>query len=216
MLAALIIALSTFAPQTVARAETAPFYARAEIRSAYFCSSMSLTSALFAIPYTYCVQVVSEEGDWYYVKYAEDFGAYRALYGYCLKSTLTRTATVPSTVYLYKEIKVTYTADVGDSSLPVLGEITVTAAFYGTFYSGPTAYSYVLCQGTYGYVEGANDDYELLDYENQDASPPSDQPAPEQESPVNGKAIAGIALAVLAAVSILLLLVTGKKKRFPD
>ncbi len=219
--AAVILSACIQQPALPAAAESGTFFARAETRTAYFYSSENPSSALFTVPYTYCVQVLDEDGEWYYVKYADDYGSYRAIYGYCLKDSLTAVSGTPSPVYLYKEVQVTYTADTSDSSLPVLSELTVSAAFYGTFYSGPTAYSYVLCNGSFGYIEGANDDYELVDYKTDDAQT-SDTGADENNNDsgdadddgTNTKIIAGVTLGIIAAVTVLLLLLTGNKKKF--
>lgn len=218
--AAVILAACFYQPVYTADADSYLFFARAETRYAYFYSSKNPSSALFTIPYTYCVQVLSEDGEWYYVKYADDYGYYRAVYGYCLKETLTVVSGVPSPVYLYKEVQVTYNADASDSSLPVLSELTVTAAFYGTFYSGPTAYSYVLCNGSYGYIEGANDDYELVDYQATETDSDSDgdsgavDDGGSESSGGDGKIVAGVILVLLAAGTVVVLLLTGSRRKF--
>ncbi len=212
--AAVILAACFYQPVTAADAESYLFFARAETRYAYFYASKSQSSALFTVPYTYCVQVLSEDGEWYYVKYADDYGYYRAVYGYCLKDTLTVVSGVPSPVYLYKEVQVTYNADSSESSLPVLSELTVTAAFYGTYYSGPTAYSYVLCNGSFGYIEGANDDYELVDYKTDDDDDGDGNTDDSGTGSGDKKIIAGVVLAVLAVAAVALLLLTGKRKNF--
>ena len=216
--AAIILAACINQPVLQTNAENYLSFARAETRYAYFYSTKNQSSALFTIPYTYCVQVLSEDGEWYYVKYADDYGCYRAVYGYCLKDTLTVVSGVPSPVYLYKEVQVTYNADASDSSLPVLSELTVTAAFYGTFYSGPTAYSYVLCNGSFGYIEGANDDYELVDYKTDDEDDggisDSDSDADESGDEGSNKITAVVILAMLAAATVIILLLSGNRKKF--
>ncbi|MDE6613611.1 MAG: hypothetical protein K2K28_03555, partial [Clostridia bacterium] len=141
--------ISSVSVPLTARAEapTAPAtvtYARADARDVYFCTKKDLNSALFAIPYTYCVQILSSDGDWYAVRYAEDAGIYRALVGYCLKSNLTPLETPPVNTYLNMPVTVTYKTEENTGSLPVLNELNVTAAFYGTYYSGASAYSYVM------------------------------------------------------------------------
>jgi hypothetical protein len=136
-------------------------YAMANSRASYFFSGRDLSSSLFCVPYTYCVQLLRDDGEWYYVKYAEDNGVYRSLYGYCRAADFTLLDAKPETTFLSKIIVVTYKADDTSLNLPVLNELSVEAAFYGTYYSGATAYSYVLCQGSFGYITGANDDYEL-------------------------------------------------------
>ena len=54
-------------------------YARADAKDIYFCERKDLSYALFTIPYTYCVEILSADGDWYYVKYGEDASLYKAL-----------------------------------------------------------------------------------------------------------------------------------------
>lgn len=182
-------------------------YARAAVTDGYFFTRKDLSSSIFAVPYTYCVQVIRDEGEWYYVKYAEDSGIYRALYGYVLRDDFTILSEKPDVTYLYKPVTVTYRADDSSSSLPVLGEITVEAAFYGTFYSGATAYSYVLCQGTFGYIQGANDDYPLNITEE---DKPGKDEEPNGES-VNSGMVTAIVLVALAAGALILLFVTTRK-----
>lgn len=183
-------------------------YARAAVTDGYFFTQKDLSSSLFAVPYTYCVQIIREDGEWYYAKYAEDSGIYRALYGYVLKEDFTPLHEKPDVTYLYKPITVTFRADDSSPSLPVLGEITIDAAFYGTYYSGATAYSYVLCQGSYGYIQGANDDYPLNIIE----KPEPDEPTQEQESEsVNTGLVTAIIIVALAAGAIILLFVTTRK-----
>lgn len=148
-------------------------YARANVRDAYFFKSTNLTSSVFAVPYTYCVQVISEEGDWYYAAYASDYGAYKQQTGYVRKSDFTLLDGVPRVTYLYKTVPITFTIDTGEATLPTLN-MTVEAAYYGTYYSGATVYSYVCYQNSFGYIKGAYDDYPLnLDDETQDNVPTS-------------------------------------------
>ena len=182
-------------------------YARANSRTAYFCTDADLSTGIFAVPYTYCVEILGEEGEWYRVKYAEDYGIYRALYGYVLKSDFTPLEQAPQTVYLYKSVSVTFSQDQPSGNLPVIDDITVTAAFYGSYYSGAAGYSYVLYDGSFGYIAGANEDYPLI-------LPEKD----EKDEPQKGTASAATivtfcaigALAVLAAVIVAF---SGKKGR---
>ena len=102
-------------------------YARANSRTAYFCTDADLSTGIFAVPYTYCVEILGEEGEWYRVKYAEDYGIYRALYGYVLKSDFTPLEQAPQTVYLYKSVSVTFSQDQPSGNLPVIDDITVIA-----------------------------------------------------------------------------------------
>ena len=204
---------------TVHRVENAyaaviPRYARADARDIYFCERKDLNYALFTVPYTYCVEILSTDGEWYYVKYAEDNSPYRALYGYCLSARLTPVDEPPDNVYLNMPVTVTFKADAPTGSLPVLNELNVTAAFYGTYYSGATAYSYVYYDGTFGYIYGANDNYPLNEL-------PVDEP-PAAELPASGggtntKLITALALAGVAAAALIILYFTGRKRYFrPD
>lgn len=190
-------------------------YARADERDVYFCERKDLKYALFTIPYTYCVEILSTDGDWYYVKYAEDGGLYRSLYGYCLSEGLTPVDEPPENIYLYKTVPVTFKADEVVGSLPVLSEITVIAAFYGTYYSGASAYSYVLYDGGFGYIYGANDDYPL----NEIPSEPVDSPEPEiPEESGNNKLVTALVLVALAAAALIIVYFTSRKARYfrPD
>ena len=196
------------AEQTESGTTGSVLYARAIVTDGYFFTQKDLSTSLFAVPYTYCVQVIREDGEWYYVKYAEDSGVYRAMYGYVLKKDFTPLYERPDVVYLYKPITITYRADEGSSSLPVLGEITVEAAFYGTYYSGATAYSYVLCQGSFGYIQGANDDYPLNIIEQPD---PDDDNNEETSGGVNSALVTAIVLVALAAGALILLFVSTRK-----
>lgn len=186
-------------------------YARADSRDIYFCDKKDLNAALFTIPYTYCVEVISTDGDWYYVKYAEDAGIYRAMYGYCLKEHLTIVDEPPENIYLYMPVTVTYKADSSAGSLPVLNELTVTAAFYGTYYSGASAYSYVLYEDSFGYIYGANDGYPLNELPAEE--PPAEEPKKDKESS-NSKVLIAVILAGLAVAAIVILYFAGKKSKY--
>lgn len=181
-------------------------YAQAVTTSAYFFSQKDLSTSLFAVPYTYCVQVIRDDGQWYYVQYAEDEGIYRAVYGYVLKSDFSLLSQPPPATYLFKSITVTYTAGGGDPSLPALGEIEMQAAFYGTYYSGATAYSYVLCGETFGYIEGANDDYPLNEL-------PAEQPPEEETRSEGNPAVAAVVIVALAAGALILIFLSTKKRK---
>ncbi len=199
---------------TVASAETSSgrTFARADSRDVYFCEKKDLSYALFTIPYTYCVEILSADGEWYYVRYAEDAGIYRALYGYCLKDKLTVVSEPPENVYLYMPVTVIYKADANTGSLPVLNELNVTAAFYGTYYAGASAYSYVFYDGSFGYIYGANDGYPLNEI-------PADTPADsdEESDGPNAKVITALALCALAVAVPVLLYFAGRKRYFrPD
>lgn len=205
--------LIAIAPQP-AFAASSPTYARAAVKTAYFFNEKNTSSSLFAVPYTYCIEILRDDGDWYYAKYANDAGIYKALYGYCRKQDFTPENGVPEVTYLYKTVTVNYKVDGGNVSLPVLSEISLEAAYYGTFYSGATVYSYVYCQGSFGYIEGANDDYPL------NAPATTDGNGGEQNSGQGGKStevsvglIAFIVIAVLFTAVIIVIYLTARKPK---
>ena len=185
-------------------------YARADAKDIYFCERKDLSYALFTIPYTYCVEILSADGDWYYVKYGEDASLYKALYGYCLKSNLTPIDEPPENIYLNRPVTVKFRPDAPSGSLPVLGEIDVTVAFYGTYYSGATAYSYVLYNGEFGYIYGANDDYPLNEIP--EPEPPTEQTVSGNKP--NAKLITVLVLTAVAGAALIILYLTGRKRYF--
>lgn len=204
--------LCSCGPQLSADAESYR-YARANAKTAYFFTDKDISTSLFAVPYTYCVEILRDEGDWYYVRYGADTGIYRTIYGYCRKSDFDVVEGTPEVTYLYKAITVTYTTGDDTGSLPVLDEINVEAAFYGTYYSGATAYSYVYCQGSFGYIPGANDDYPLNLPDNEGGG--TDEPPPEEEG-MNVGLISALVICALAAAAIAMLYFTTRKKINPD
>jgi hypothetical protein len=188
-------------------AQSSRYYARAINYTAYFFSQKDTSFALFAVPYTYCIEVLQEDGDWYYCKYAEDFGAYKALYGYCKKADFLKESSTPQTIYLYKTIYISYRPQDTTLALPVLNEITVEAAFYGTYYAGATAYSYVLSNNSFGYISGANDDYPLNDIIDETVTI-QEQTTNEDTTPI----LTAIVLAALCVAAIILIYFAARRK----
>lgn len=192
----------------VARAsEQSDRYAQAVTTTAYFFSQKDLSTSLFAVPYTYFVRVVRDDGQWYYVSYAEDEGLYRALYGYVLKSDFVLCEESPPVTYLFKSITITYTAGDESSSLPSLGEIDMEAAFYGTYYSGATAYSYVLCGESFGYIAGANDDYPLNPLVTESGG------NEKEEGGSDNAVVTAVIIVALAAGALVLVFLSSRKKK---
>ncbi len=185
-------------------------YAQAITTTAYFFSQKDLSTSLFAVPYTYYVRIVREDGQWYYVQYAADEGIYRALFGYVLKSDFVTLDEAPETTYLFKSLTITYTAEGDNSSLPALDEIEMQAAFYGTYYSGATAYSYVLCGDSFGYILGANDDYTL----NEIYTPAEDTYIEDDSggaSDSGGNIVTAVIIIALTLGAIMLVFLSSKK-----
>lgn len=204
----LIIAAAIQPIRTASAAADGRQYARADSRDVYLCKKMDKTTALFAIPYTYCVEILMDHGDWYLVRYAEDDGFYKDITGYCLKKGLTPIDILPEKTYLNFPVTAVLKANIPeDNSLPGL-EITVTVAYYGVYYNGAAEYSYVLYNGEFSYVPGANDDYPLNEIPTQPAF--SANVSEPQES--SAKLITAILITSAAAAAVVVLVLTGKRK----
>ena len=183
-------------------------YARADMRNIYFCKEMNADTALFALPYTYCVEILADHGEWLLVRYAQDDGLYSAVTGYCKSAELTVIDEPPQNVYLNYPVETTLRSGVpADSFLPGL-EISVTAAYYGVYYKAAAAYSYVLYNGKFSYIAGAYEDYPL----NEIPVEPTFNETPEEKNEGNARLITAIIITVLAAGVIVVLILTGKKR----
>ncbi len=208
---ALICALSVFfarAPQTTAHAASDVRYARADSRSVYFCASEDLSSARFLIPYTYCVRILADRGDWYKVSYAEDAGIYRKVEGFCPKEGLTEIEEPPEKVFLNLPVTITFRVNKpSDGALGTLGNIEVTAAYYGEYVSGATSYSYVYYNGEFGYIDDVDADYEL--------NPLPNKPQKE-ENGGSAKIITVIVITALAVTAVAVLYLTGRKPKIEN
>ncbi|MGN0804187.1 MAG: hypothetical protein ACI4MS_02270 [Candidatus Coproplasma sp.] len=180
-------------------------YAVPKDRECYFCGEKDLSSALFAVPYSYCVEILRDDGEWLYVSYASDEGDYRKITGYCKSSDFDKVSSPPKNKYLNKVITVSFSADNGQSSLPSPSPILSEAVFYGTFRFGANSFSYVRCQGAFCYVSGGDNDYPLNeDEEAEDVFKP-------ENSTTSGRntglilfvIILAVALAVIACVAFM-------------
>lgn len=206
MLIGLSAAAALFPARKRADASDGRQYARADSRTVYFCAQPDDGSALFAVPYTYCVEILADKGEWYLVRYAEDDGFYIAQTGYCRKEGLSPVDDPPANLYLNYPVTATLRAQVpDDGSLPGL-EITVQTAYYGVYYKGAEAYSYVLYDGRFWYVPGANDDYPLNEIP---AGPAFAESAP-QPGKTDAKLVTVILISAIAVVAAAVLLFAGK------
>lgn len=200
----LYLNMKSMSAPTTEYGEAQAVYARALSREAYLCSEKQQSSGLFAVPYTYCVQVLAREDDWYRVKYAEDSGIYSAVYGYVRAEDFAVLDSKPETTFLYMPVNVTYSQPPA-GGLPAIGDITVTAAFYGNFYSGGAGYSYVLYDDSFGYISGANENYPIIEV----------APEPSSPSPRPSGAVVAVfvALGILAALAVALFALSGRRRR---
>ena len=205
----LIAAVFPLNSSSAAEAQTYGF-GRADSWDISFCEKRDLSSALFSVPYTYCVEILAQDGEWYRVKYAEDNPPYCAIYGYCRVEDLTPLTLPPENIYLNMPITVTFKTETPSTSLPVLGELNVTAAFYGNRSIYGEEYSYVCYDGSFGYIYGVGDNYPL-----NDIPPTVEEPEPEDlGEPVNSTLIVALILAALAAGALFILYFT--KGRTPS
>ncbi len=176
---------------------------------AYLCSEKDENTALFAIPQTYCVEIISKEDGWYKVKYAQDEGIYRAVFGFVSENDIIPCEKPLEKTYLNLPVTVIYRTDAPDKIAGTLGEKEYTAAYYGQYVSGKTAFSYVYLDGEFGYVSDKipNGEYPL----NPLPTTPTSASVPEKEG-ANAKVITAIAVTAIAAAAILILYFSGRKK----
>ncbi|MGN1104281.1 MAG: hypothetical protein ACI4QI_05330 [Candidatus Coproplasma sp.] len=193
-----IILIVLLAPTTTAFAQTATL-ARPVDRECYFFSEKDISSALFAVPYTYTVQIIRDDGEWLYVSYAADEGVYKKIYGYCKSDQFEIVPSQPKYLYLNKLVTVTYTAGSGQGSFNPPSDMQVDAAYYGAYRHGANFYSYVLCRGSFCYIEGDNADYPLNEYEEQT----NDAGSQEDKKDTDGSSTTGLIIfIVILAVAL--------------
>lgn len=199
----LIAMVIPVAPPARALADKSPVYAYACTRESYFCSEPDERKALFAVPYTYCVRILSDEGEWYMVSYAENSDIYIELTGYCLKSGLRQVASPPENLYLNLPVTITFEATPPAGSLPTIGQIDVVAAYYGNYTFGAEKYSYVLYNGSFGYILGSTENYPV-----NELPPEKTEPPPTDDSP----AILSAIIIIVAAAAITVLFISGRAR----
>ena len=198
-------------PSIAACADTNHSLARPVGRECYFFSEKDLSTALFAVPYTYCIQIIRNDGEWLYASYAADEGGYKKLYGYCKSDEFEAVPSAPKSEYLNKTINVTFSANGGQGSFNPPSDLQIEALYYGGYRHGANFYSYVLCRGAFCYVEGANDDYPLNEYEEQTNS--SDNGGEKSENGANSTGlIIFIVILAVALVAVGALAFSSKRK----
>ena len=194
-------------PARTAAAETTVKYAMALTDDVYIYDEMKQNCELFALPETYCVEIVKEYDGWYRVAYAEDDGFYRKVTGYCKKDNLQVLEEPPPNPYLNYPVEIKLTS--GEN--PVFGlpglEITVTAAFYGNYRRANTSYVYLRYDGGFGYVEGEINDY----VKNEIPSVPTFSEGNAQNTGETSAVLPALIIGGLAVVAVAVLIVTGKK-----
>lgn len=196
-------------PQSYALAESGYKYAYVDIDvKVFFCRSKNLGDALFEIPNTYCLEILGQEDGWLKVKYAEDDGVFQALYGYCVQDGLIFSNEEPTRKYLRQTVTVTYnTGDIGNM-LEGLPPIEFEAAYYGALTAGSKRCSYVYCNGYFGYITGAIENYPLNPLPSTTTFSPSENKSQDASA---STLITAVAITAVAVVAISVLYFSSKK-----
>ena len=197
------------APKINARAESSYKYAYVDIDAkVYFCNSKNRDDALFEVPNTYCLEILGQEGGWLEVKYAEDDGIFQALYGFCEQEGLILSNEEPRAKYLKQTVTVTYrTEDIGNM-LDGLPPIEFEAAYYGGLTAGSKRCSYVCCNGYFGYIAGAIENYPLNPLPDVSAFSPS---TGDSQGASAATLITAVAITSIAVIAICVLYFSSKK-----
>ena len=196
-------------PQHSANADNGYKYAYVDIDSTvYFYANKNSDDALFEIPHTYCLEILGQEDGWLKVKYAEDDGVFRALYGYSRQDGLILSNEEPGQKYLREIITVTYRTDEVGNMLEGLPPMEFEAAYYGALTAGSRRCSYVYCNGYFGYITGAIENYPL----NPLPSAPTFSPSEDEPQGASGATlITAVAVTAIAVVAISVLYFSSKK-----
>ena len=210
MAAALFFNFAALAfPKNYARAESDFKYAYVDIDvKVYFCRSKNPGDALFEIPNTYCLEILGQEDGWLKVKYAEDDGVFRAVYGFCKPEGLILSNEEPKTKYFKQTVTVTYRSEDIGNMLEGLPAIEFEAAYYGALTAGSSRCSYVYCNGYFGYIAGSIENYPL------NPLPSVSTFSPSQDEPQGASAatlITAVAITAVAVVAISVLYFSSKK-----
>ncbi|MGN0807326.1 MAG: hypothetical protein ACI4MN_02635 [Candidatus Coproplasma sp.] len=207
-----LILLIILTPTQAAYAATGSYLARPVGRECYFFSDKDLSTALFAVPYTYCIQVIRDDGEWLYASYAVDEGDYKKIYGYCKSDEFEQVPSTPKSQYLNKTVVITYSAGENQGSFNPPADLQVEAAYYGGYRHGANFYSYVLCRGSFCYIEGDCGDYPLNEYEEQTSKPETEDGQRDTNGATTTGLIIFIVILAVALVAVGGLAFTSKKK----
>ncbi len=210
VLAVLISLAPTAVPAFAEESAQGAAYAYADLDSrTYIYSEKDLSKKLFIIPQTYCVEILAEENGWLRVKYAEDSGVYRAVYGWCRESELVKTDAPLKNPFLNRTVTVIFHTEPPSVYLPSLADIEMTAAYYGAYEVGESTYSYVLCGNNFGYIDWQIGDYEFNEL------PAAPTLAPTESGGTDTKVIVAVAIVLGAALVVgALYFITKKQKPF--
>ena len=125
---------------------------------AFFYASREEKRGVFLLPKTYYVKILEADPEFCKVEYLYDDAHVQKLVGYAKTEDLTPVPYVPKRPYLYKLVDVSYTIGGGGfTSSGFLDQITVTCAYYGDYRIGSETYSYILRDGSFGYIPKPSD-----------------------------------------------------------
>ncbi len=186
---------------------------------AFFYSSRDERRGVFLLPKTYYVKLLDVDEEFCKIEYLYDDTYVQKLIGYAKTSDLTPVPYVPKRPYLYRLVDVHYT--IGGGSVPSSGfldQITITCAYYGDYRIGSETYSYILREGSFGYIPKPEDltydpNTEYAEWEAANA----EQEKTEEETPKEEASPAQIAIliALCLLVPVLAALILRPTKRSP-
>lgn len=219
-----------FSLLTVAPTQTLCAHAQAELSAdsyaciltdeAFFYATRDEKRGVFLLPKTYYVKILEVEAEFCRVEYLYDDAYVQKLVGYVKTSELTPVPYVPKRPYLYRLVDVSYTIQGGAiQNSGFLDQITITCAYYGDYRIGSETYSYILRDGSFGYIpKPADFTYEPnTEYaEWQEAN--AEQKAPEGETETNPQtspAQIAILIALCLLVPVLAALILRPAKQSP-
>lgn len=209
LFAVLCALISFICPTLKVKAEAFRYaYVDEGVIDAYFCTSKDLSSSVFAIPDTYCVEILKEDGDWYYCRYAKDEGAYVAVRGYCLKSKLKLIEEPLENEYLNLPIEVSFSADKASPSFPF--EIKLMLPFYG---KGKMNASDLVCVYYDGEFQYVSDD--LPRYDKNPLPQPVISTDVTDGDKGNATLITAIVITAVAVVAVVVLYIASKRPKLP-
>ena len=190
-------------------------YAAAGAYDVTFYQGPDESTALFLIPFSYYVKVLSEGGTYCAVEYLYDSPPFKKVSGYCKKDALTFVGFVPKRPYLLREITVDYVLpSEGAFGSGDFSTVKQTFVYYGMRYRSDGMYYYVCKDGAFGYIAATEEPtFEL----NTDYLPdPVDKTEPTAKEGGGGLSavqIVVICIACVAAVAIAFFVLRQGKRR---
>lgn len=203
-----------------AEALVADSYACILSEEAFFYSAKDEKRGVFLLPKTYYVKILEAGEEFCRIEYLYDDAYVQKLVGYAKTSDLTPVPYVPKRPYLYRLIEVSYTIDGGNAqNSGFLDRITVTCAYYGDYHIGSETYSYILRDGSFGYIPKPTDlSFEInTEYAEWEAANAEQEKKEEEEQPKEQASPAQIAIliALCLLVPVLAALILRPSKRSP-